>query len=102
MEKNTRGLKPFCLLLIIALIFSAAETAYAMKLFRIGTGGKTGVYYPVGKLIAQGLTETPQGKEKTAPDRQGLPGYIGVAQSSAGSVENMNTIVSGETEAGLV
>lgn len=63
------------------------------QLFRIGTGGRTGVYYPIGKLIARGLTGTQQ---------QGVPGYIGVAQNSAGSVDNVRTVVSGKTEAGLV
>ena len=93
MEKKIRAFKPFYLLLIIFLIFSAAETAYTMKLIRIGTGGRTGVYYPIGKLIAQGITEIPQSKKTTSTDHEGLPGYIGVAQNSAGSVENLNTIV---------
>jgi TRAP-type uncharacterized transport system substrate-binding protein len=32
--------------------FSAVE---GLHLIRIGTGGKTGVYYPIGNIIAHGL-----------------------------------------------
>ena len=90
--KNCRGRA----LALCVLVFSLAGPPYCLAqshLFRIGTGGRTGVYYPIGKLIARGLT---------GAGHQGIPGYIGVAQNSAGSVENVRTVVSGKTEAGLV
>lgn len=86
--------------LIIALACSCllfvATTVFAMQPFRIGTGGKTGVYYPIGTLIAKGLTQQAQ--------QQGslLSGLIGVAQNSAGSIENVKGVVAGDIEAGLV
>lgn len=61
------------------------------RLFRIGTGGQTGVYYPIGKLIAKAITEA-----------GGIPEYIGVAQHSAGSIANVRSLAAGEIEAGLV
>lgn len=64
--------------------------------FRIGTGGSTGVYYPVGKLIAAGLTVS------AAKDSSALRGFIGVAQNSAGSIENVRAVIAGELEAGMV
>jgi uncharacterized protein len=72
------------------------------KFFRIGTGGSTGVYYPIGKLIAEGLT-IPE-KKKPSPNATviGVPGIIGVAQNSAGSIENVRAVISGQIEAGLV
>jgi TRAP transporter TAXI family solute receptor len=82
--------------LVFGLVFVLLAPAWGhakSRLFRIGTGGRTGVYYPVGKLIAQGLTEAL---------RQGSPVYIGVAQNSAGSIENVRTVIAGKTEAGLV
>lgn len=79
---------------IVGLI--AVQPVLAIKPFRIGTGGTTGVYYPIGKLIAAGLTSSAAGGATE------LTGYIGVAQNSAGSVENVRTVVSGELEAGLV
>lgn len=72
------------------------------RLFRIGTGGLTGVYYPIGKLIAKGLTIPPKEKKVAKSGVQGVAGYIGVAQNSAGSIENVRAVASGEIEAGLV
>ena len=71
-------------------------SASAFKEFRIGTGGRTGVYYPIGKLIATGLTKAAQ--EENSP----LHGYIGVAQNSAGSIENARNIANRTLDAGLV
>jgi len=78
--------------LVVALAWPSKCGAKS-KLFRIGTGGRTGVYYPVGKLIARGFT---------AAQPQAGQGYIGVAQNSAGSVDNVRAVVSGKAEAGLV
>lgn len=83
----------FILMLSAALITTTPTSPGATNLFRIGTGGLTGVYFPIGKLIAEGLTGTGTG---------GVPGYIGVAQNSAGSIENVRTVIAGEIEAGLV
>lgn len=85
------------LVLCLSLLLLYPINARSMKPFRIGTGGKTGVYYPIGKLIALGLTRYAQQQENTE-----LKGYIGVAQNSAGSIENVQGIVSDEIEAGLV
>jgi TRAP transporter TAXI family solute receptor len=71
------------------------------QVFRIGTGGTAGVYYPIGKLIATGLTGK-QDQDNDSSVQHGIDGYIAVAQSSAGSVENVKTIIAGETQAGLV
>ena len=78
------------------LFFITATVVFAMQPFRIGTGGKTGVYYPIGTLIATGLTQ--QAKQQGSL----LSGLIGVAQNSAGSIENVRGVVAGEIEAGLV
>ena len=102
MDKNNGFFKLVSLFFFFSFFFPSTGFAQNKKLFRIATGGKTGVYFPIGKLIAQGLTEPLQEKTLTGPGKTGIPGYIVVAQNSAGSVENINTILSGETEAGLV
>ena len=81
--------------ILISGMLSASQIQ-AMTPFRIGTGGSTGVYYPIGKLIAAGLTR--QAEQKDSP----LSGSIGIAQNSAGSIENARAVVNGEIEAGLV
>ncbi len=102
MGQNKGLFKTISLLLFLCLICPSTGSAKTKKLFRIGTGGKTGVYYPIGKLIAQGLTEPLPGKMPPGFGKTGVTGCIAVAQNSAGSVGNIKAIVSGETEAGLV
>lgn len=81
---------------ILALAFVPADHAHALETFRIGTGGSTGVYYPIGKLIASGITL--HARQTGSP----LHGIIAIAQNSAGSVENARAVVTGEIEAGMV
>jgi uncharacterized protein len=61
------------------------------QLFRIGTGGLLGVYYPIGKALAEGFSSLPVSV-----------GMIAVAQTSGGSVANIRDLSSAEIEAGLV
>jgi uncharacterized protein len=96
----------FAVLMILAIFLlpplpspAAGETK---RLFRIGTGGPTGVYYPIGKLIAEGLTQPLEDKDTPGATVNGVPGIIGVAQNSAGSIENVRDVVSGQIETGLV
>ncbi len=92
------------LLAALFLLFTAADAQAnpPLRLFRIGTGGATGVYYPVGKLIALGLTGDQAAGGAHFEENRGIPGYIGVAQHSAGSVENVRAVIRGDIEAGLV
>ena len=93
----------FILILLFCQVFFAWGQDENPRVFRIGTGGKTGVYYPVGKLIAEGLTRQCPGHSFSSWQiKTGNSGFIAVAQNSAGSVENVATILCGETEAGLV
>ena len=89
-------------LCLVVLLFTFSFDAYGAGLIRIGTGGLTGVYYPIGKIIAEGLTTRSPIKRIEKLGEDGVPGYIGVAQQSAGSVGNVLGVVSGELEAGLV
>ena len=92
-----------CIWLIsLVLILTTSSNAEEPNLFRIGTGGQTGVYYPIGKIIAQGLTSDTSIEESGKPGENGVPGYIGVAQNSVGSIDNVIGIISGTIEAGLV
>jgi uncharacterized protein len=74
----------------------------AARLFRIGTGGLSGVYYPIGKVIAQGITGIEVSGSETGKGGAGAQGYVGVAQISGGSVANVRALADGEIEAGLI
>jgi TRAP transporter TAXI family solute receptor len=103
-SSNRNQILPTLIILLIFLTFTIPGPCFGetKRLLRIGTGGLTGVYYPIGKLIAKGLTTPSKEKKALKTGVQGVPGYIGVAQNSAGSIENVRAVVSGEIEAGLV
>lgn len=62
-------------------------SALAQQFFRIGTGGTAGTYFPVGGMIANVISR--DGK------------VVATAQSSGGSLANVNGIVGGSIEAGF-
>jgi TRAP transporter TAXI family solute receptor len=66
--------------------------AQSQAFFRIGTGGTSGTYYPIGGLIANAISAT-------GPN--GVPGLVSTAISSNGSVANINAIQSGAAESGF-
>lgn len=66
--------------------------------FRIATASKAGTFYPIGSLIAQGISST---GECAGGGGCGVAGLIAVAQVSNGSVANVQAISSGGIEAGL-
>jgi uncharacterized protein len=64
-----------------------AGAAQAQQFFRIGTGGTSGTYHPVGGMIANAVSQ---------------PGKIVVtAQASNGSMANVNGIAGGSIESGF-
>ena len=89
---------------IIAFLASvgAEPAAFAAdtSLFRIGTGGTTGTYFPVGKAIAKTISN-PLNKSDCAPDPCGVPGLLAVAQTSNGSLSNIEDIQAGKIESGF-
>ena len=76
----------------LAALALTTTGAFAQQEFiSIGTGGITGVYYPTGGAICRLVNK----------DRQ-EHGYRCSAESTGGSVYNLNTIRSGELEFGIV
>jgi uncharacterized protein len=72
---------------LVATTLLAAGHVNAQQFFRIGTGGTSGTYYPVGGMIANAVSQ---------------PGKIIVtAQASNGSVANVNGISGGALESGF-
>lgn len=74
--------------------------AQELSLFRIGTGGIGGTYYPIAGLVAQAISN-PSGSCASG-DSCGVPGLVAVAQSSSGSVANVKDIAAGRIESGFV
>ena len=69
--------------------------------FRIGTGTTGGVYFPIGGIIANAISNPPGSRACDNGGSCGVPGLIAVAQSTAGSVANVAAISGGAIESGL-
>ena len=76
-----------------------ADPGGEVRQFVIGTGDPSGTYYPVGGALANILT-SPPGGEPCRPDEEvcGVPGLLAVAQSTAGSVANIEDLASGRLD----
>ena len=81
------------LILMAIAAFCAPSSALSgdVRLLRIGTGGLLGVYYPIGKALAESITGASIAS-----------GLVAVAQTSGGSVANVRALAAGEIEVGLV
>lgn len=82
----------------LALRASAQETRF----FRIATGPVGGSAYALGGLLAETVSSPPG----TPPCEQGgscgVPGLVALAQSSAGSLANLDLLAAGRAESALV
>ncbi|MEM7045469.1 MAG: TAXI family TRAP transporter solute-binding subunit, partial [Pseudomonadota bacterium] len=84
-----------CLLLVPGLV------AEDLRFFRIGTGGVAGTYYPIGGLIAGIISNPPGSRPCEKGGSCGVPGLIATAQSSGGSVENVEAVAAGTLDSGF-
>lgn len=69
----------------------AARAAAGTRFVTIGTGGVTGVYYPAGGAIAKMVNE-----------HRDVHGIRVAVESTAGSVFNVNAVMSGDLDFGVV
>jgi hypothetical protein len=88
-------------LIATAVAAGAQVRAQEFQLFRIGTGGIGGTYYPIGGLIAQSISNPPGARPCDQGGSCGVPGLIAVSQSANGSVANIDAIARGSLESGL-
>ena len=88
----------------VASILVAAQPATAedMTLWRIGTGGVGATYFPIGGLIANGISSPPGALACGKGGTCGVKNLVAIAVSTNASVANMNAVHSGQLEAGLV
>jgi uncharacterized protein len=91
------------LLIMIALFVASSSDIFASQnFFRIGTGGTSGTYYPIGGLLANAISNDADSKDCDKDEVCGVKNLIAIAQSSNGSVANVNGIQSGAIESGFV
>ncbi len=80
----------------------ASIQADDLRFFRIGTGGVSGTYYPIGGMIAHAISNPPGARPCSQGGSCGPSGLIVIAQSANGSVANVNGIQQGKLESGFV
>jgi TRAP transporter TAXI family solute receptor len=85
-----------------ALISLAAAQAQEARFFRIGTGAIGGAYFTIGGMLANAISSPPGARPCDKGGSCGVPGLVAVAQSTQGSVENVEAIASGALESALV
>ncbi len=91
MKKNYPVFLVVMLLVAVSMTWGA-DTTYARPTFvTIGTGGITGVYYPTGGAIA-----------KIVNNKRDVYGIRCTVESTGGSVFNVNAVMSGDLDFGVV
>lgn len=80
----------------------ALASAQELSFFRIGTGGTSGTYYPIGGLLANAISAPPGSRACEDGGACGVPGLVATAVASNGSVANVNAIAAGTLESGFV
>ncbi len=105
MVRKRRWRRGLAFLLLLGLWVAGAAWASAaaqeMRFFRIGTGNVGGSYFPIGGLLGRVISSPPDSGPCEEGGNCGVPGLIGVAQSSAGSVANLAAIGMGRLGSGL-
>ncbi len=72
-----------------------------IRFFRIGTGPTGASYFPVGGMLATIISNPPGSRPCDVGGSCGVPGLIAVAQTSQGSVDNVEAVGSGQLDSGL-
>tara|TARA_R110000737_G_scaffold325181_2_gene338450 strand:+ start:220 stop:1227 length:1008 start_codon:yes stop_codon:yes gene_type:complete len=86
---------------LAAALTTGTASAQDMSFFRIGTGGTSGTYYPIGGLLANAISSPPGSRACEDGGSCGVPGLVASALSSNGSVANINAIAGGTLESGF-
>lgn len=91
-----RAWRVLCIAGCVALIgLPLAPRAQEFLFFTIGTGGTGGTYYPLAGVIANAISNPPGSRPCAQGGSCGVPGVIAVAQTSNGSVDNVQQVNGG-------
>lgn len=82
--------------------FSTGAAAQEIQFFSIGTGGTGATYYPLGGTIANAISNPPGSRPCEEGGSCGVPGLIAMAQSSRGSIDNIDGLKSGRFHSAFV
>jgi uncharacterized protein len=83
-------------------VVTVAATAQDARFFRIGTGGIGGTYYPIGGIIASAISSPPGSRACDEGGSCGVQDLVAIAQTSDGSVANVEAVAKGRLDSGFV
>lgn len=96
------SLKALSLCAALFATFSAtAQTPDTVKTVRIATGPTDSTDFPFGGLVGNAISNPPGSRECDRGGNCGVPGLIAVAQTTAGTLENLGAVARGQVELGL-
>ncbi|MGE0734645.1 MAG: TAXI family TRAP transporter solute-binding subunit [Alphaproteobacteria bacterium] len=75
--------------------------AQEQRFFRIGTGPTGGTYFLIGGVLASVISNPPGSRPCDRGGSCGVPGLVALAQSTEGSVANLEAMRSGALDSGL-
>ncbi|MEO1190742.1 MAG: TAXI family TRAP transporter solute-binding subunit [Pseudomonadota bacterium] len=84
----------------LALTLGPASQLHAIerRYFRIASGTTGGVYYPLARLIAAAISNPAGVANCQVGALCGIPGLIAVAQTSTGSLDNLQQLAEGDVD----
>ncbi|MFO1082453.1 MAG: TAXI family TRAP transporter solute-binding subunit [Reyranellaceae bacterium] len=85
-----------------AAVGGRMAAAQDITFFRIGTGGTSGTYFPIGGLIANSISNPPGSRACADGGSCGVPGLVATAVASNGSVANVASLASGSMQSAFV
>ncbi|MGI9500014.1 MAG: TAXI family TRAP transporter solute-binding subunit [Geminicoccaceae bacterium] len=94
-------MRTFLTIMMSMMVLTAPLAAQDLRFLSIGTGGVAGTYYPIGGLIAGVISNPPGARPCESGGSCGVPGLVAIAQSSNGSVANVEAVASGELDSGF-
>jgi TRAP transporter TAXI family solute receptor len=71
------------------------------QFFRIGTGPTSGSYFAIGGIIANAISNPPGSRPCESGGSCGVPGLIAIAQTTRGSIQNVDLVASKSLDSGL-
>ena len=95
---SIKRIRPIIFFTIMTVIFNVPSAFGESIVFRIGTGGSAGTYFPIGSLISQAITNADLQTRNEVGQKKTV---VAIAQRSNGSVANVSDIENGLLEAGL-
>lgn len=98
---GSKALALVALSALVILVSGRSGLAQDTQFFRIGTGSSSGIYFPIGSIIAGALSSPPGSRSCEDGGSCGVPGMIAVAQTTHGSAQNVALIASNQVESGF-